>query len=141
MKVSSVVKHVLHNGDETAIVIVLEKGKTVFLEENDRVYLELTHALTGDKVQFPNYVPSVASAPVEKEKFPTTLKDSHPPLEVKPEVTKVDEPPAAPVDVTPVTDKPVDEQPILNTEPEKPVESVSEADKPVDQPVDEPPAQ
>jgi len=110
-KVSSVIKHVLHNGDETAIVIVLEKGKTVFLEENDRVYLELTKAATGDKVQFPNYVPPAPKKEPEPEpeSEPVILRDSHPPVDEKPVVELVNEndlslpeAPATPVDEIPV---------------------------------------
>lgn len=126
-KISASIKAVLRDGDETALVLVLEKPYTVSLEKNDSVYIELTNAMNGDKLSFFPAPPEVQSDDKEEGEdydqdllTPTEIeKGVLPPVEI-PVVT--DSPDAAPepVDSTPEPTSP--EQPEINENPPAPSE-------------------
>lgn len=63
-KVGAVVKAVLRDKDDTAIVLVLKDGNTTSLKDGDNVYVELTNVTTGDKV---NFLPAPKVVVIEKK--------------------------------------------------------------------------
>ncbi len=107
-KCSAVLKKVLRDGDETALVLILEKPKTVNLNDGDRVFLELTNVVTGDKVQFPDALPVVQKVEADEEEFELAVTPAPEPL---PE--PVNEQPLSPVvdEISPDPEKPAEETP------------------------------
>lgn len=79
-KVAAVIEAVPSNGDQTALVLILQDKKTVALKHGDIVYVELTNALNGDRVQFTQMGAHTASPAVEENE------------EVKPQVEELDLP-------------------------------------------------
>lgn len=117
-KVSAQVKAVLRDGDETAIVLVLAGKNTVSLEKNDKVYLEMTNALNGDKVEFFPAPEPVAQA--EEEELP---------IEGAPQVEELDLTPVV-EPVAPVVEEP---QPPVENEVAPPADSPEPAAPPAEE--------
>lgn len=103
-KVGAVVKAVLRDKDDTAIVLVLKDGNTTSLKDGDNVYVELTNVTTGDKVNFYQ-----APAPHVEEDLDLDVEDEELPIELKPvEEVKIPEPPADVVAEEPKKPEPSD---------------------------------
>lgn len=110
-KISAAVKGVIREGNKTALLLILETPFTASLDKDAKVYLELTDAITGSKIEF---IESLDSAP-QPESVEEKEEEKE---EEKPQVEELD---------LPVEEKLTELQPAATpevTEEEKPVEPV-----------------
>lgn len=114
-KVGAVVKAVLRDKDDTAIVLVLKDGNTTSLKDGDNVYVELTDVMNGNKVDF---YPAAAPVEPEDDDF-ESIEELKPVEEVKVEVeeVKIPEPPADVVAEEPKKPEPSDADLFPDTAP------------------------
>ncbi len=79
-KVAAVVKGITEKNGETFLLIAIEANLTASLEKEDRVYLEVTKALTGDKVEF--YRAPVTMIKAQEEQVIDLPKEEEKPEEI-----------------------------------------------------------